>query len=157
MKKFSIILLLMAILLQGCASYRQVELADVEFGKVRMTALTKAEINVTLKIENPTRSTFHISSMDGVVKGAGSEFARFSLAQEISVPPGNPALVPATIVAEVTDPLALFANGLSLNSLKDEKFTVDASLQIRRGLVKKKFKIKEVPLKELLKELNLQL
>lgn len=157
MKKFSFILLLMAILFQGCASYRQIELVDVEFGKVRMKALTKAEINVTLKIENPTRSTFHISSMDGVVNGAGSEFARFSLAQEISVPPGNPALVQAAIVAEVTDPLALLANGLSLNSLKDEKFTVDASLQIRKGLVKKKFKIKEVPLKELLKELNLQL
>ena len=157
MKNFSFILLLMVSLLQGCASYKQIELADVEFGKVRMKALTKAEIQVTLKIENPTRSTFHISSMDGVVNGAGSEFARFSLAQEISVLPGNPALVPATIVAEVTDPLALLANGLSLNSLKDEKFTVDASLQIRKGLVKKKFKIKEVPLKELLKELNLQL
>ena len=157
MKKFSIILLLLATLLQGCASYRQIELVDVEFGKVKMKALTKVEVQVTLKIDNPTRSTFQIASMGGVVNGAGSEFARFSLAQEISVPPGNPALVPATIVAEVTDPLALLANGLSLNSLKDEKFTVDASLQIRKGLVKKKFKIKEVPLKELLKELNLQL
>ena len=157
MKKFSFILLLMAFLLQGCASYRQIELADVEFGKVRMKALTKAEIQVTLKIENPTRSTFQISSMDGVVNGAGSEFARFSLAQEISVPPGNPALVPATITAEVTDPLVLLSKGLSLNSLKKEKFAVDATMQIRRGIIKKNFKIKDVPLEELLQELNIQL
>ena len=157
MKKFSIILLLAAFLFQGCASYRQIELVDVEFGKVRMKALTKAEIHVTLKIENPTGRTFFITSMDGVVKGVGSEFAKFTLAHEVAVTPGKPASVPAIISAEVTDPLALLSNGLNVGALKNGDFTVDAAVQVRKGLVKKKFKIKEVPLKELLKELNLQL
>ena len=157
MKKFSIILLLLATLLQGCASYRQIELVDVEFGKVKMKALTKVEVQVTLKIDNPTRSTFQIASMEGVVNGSGTEFARFELAQEISVAPGSPAVVPAAIIAEVTDPLMLLSKGLNLNSLKKEKFTVDASLQIRRGLIKKNFRIKDIPLEELLQELNIQL
>lgn len=157
MKKFSIILLLMAILLQGCASYRQVELADVEFGKVKMKGFTQAEIQVTLKVDNPTRSTFFITSLDGTINNAGTEFARFALAQEISVPPGKPAIVPAKITAEVADPLALLSKGLNLNTLKNEKFTVDALLQIRRGKIRKNFRIKDVPLKQLLQELNLQL
>ena len=155
MKKFSIILFLAAILLQGCASYRQVELMDVEFGKVRMKGLTKAEIAVALKIDNPTRNTFHITSMGGFVYGEGVEFARFALVQEIQVPPGKPALVPAIVSVEVADPLALLAKGLNLNTLKNGNFTVDASLQIRKGLVKKNFKIKDVPLEELLQGLNL--
>lgn len=155
MKKFSFILLLMAILLQGCASYRQIELEDVEFGKVMVKGFTKAEIAVTLKIDNPTKSTFYISSMSGIVYGAGTEFARFDLTQEIQVPPGKPAQVPAIIAAEVADPLALLSKGLSLNTFKNEKFTVDASLQIRKGLIKKNFRIKNIPLKELLQKLNL--
>ena len=157
MKKISIILLLMAFFLQGCASYRQIELVDVEFGKVRMKAFTQAEIQVTLKIDNPTGSTFLITSMEGVINSAETEFARFALAQEIQVPPGKPVLVPAKITAEVADPLALLSKGLSISTFKNEEFTVDASLQIRRGLIKKNFRVKDVPLKELLENLKLQL
>ena len=129
----------------------------MEFGKVKMKGFTQAEIQVTLKVDNPTRSTFFITSLDGTINSAGTEFARFALAQEILVPPGKPAIVPAKITAEVADPLALLSKGLNLNTLKNEKFTVDASLQIRRGKIRKNFRIKDVPLKQLLQELNLQL
>ena len=155
MKKFSIILLLAAFLLQGYASYRQIELVDVEFGKVKMKALTKAEVHVTLKIENPTGRTFFITSMDGVVKGAGSEFAKFTLAHEVAVAPGKPASVPAIISAEVTDPLALLSSGLNAGALKNGNFTVDAAVQVRKGMAKKWFRVKDIPLKELLENLNL--
>ena len=155
MKKFSIILLLAAFLLQGCANYRQIELVDVEFGKVKMTAFTKAQVQVNLKIENPTGRTFFITSMDGVVKGAGSEFAKFTLAHEVAVTPGKPASVPAIISAEVTDPLALLSSGLNAGALKNGNFTVDAAVQVRKGMAKKWFRVKDIPLKELLENLNL--
>ena len=157
MKKFSFILLLIAFLLQGCASYRQIELADVEFGKVRMTALTKAEVQVTLKINNPTKSVFYISDLEGSLDGAGTEFATFSLVEEVAVQPGSPSLVPARIAVEVTDPLALLAKGFNLKTLMKEDFTVDAAVQVRKGVAKKWFRVKDIPLQELLENLNLKL
>jgi hypothetical protein len=154
MKKFSIILLLAAFLLQGCASYRRIALVDVEFGNVKMTALTKARVQVNLKINNPTRSVFYISNLEGILDGAGTEFARFSLVEEIAVQPGEPSLVPATIAVEVTDPLALLAKGLNLPALMNGDFTVDAAVQVRKGAAKKWFRVKDIPLKELLENLN---
>ena len=157
MKRFSFILLLMVFLLQGYASYRQIELADVEFGKVRMTALTKAEVQVTLKINNPTKSVFYISDLEGSLDGAGTEFARFSLVEEVAVQPGSPSLVPARIAVEVTDPLALLAKGFNPQALMKENFTVDAAVQVRKGVAKKWFRVKDIPLQELLENLNLKL
>ena len=157
MKKFSIIFLLMAILFQGCANYRKIYLEDVEFGKVRMTALTKVEVQVTLKINNPTKSVFYISDLNGSLDGAGTEFARFSLVEEVAVQPGSPSLVPARIAVEVTDPLALLAKGFNLQALMKENFTVDAAVQVRKGVAKKWFRVKDIPLQELLENLNLKL
>jgi hypothetical protein len=71
------------------------------------------------------------------------------------VQPGEPSLVPATIAVEVTDPLALLAKGLNLPALMNGDFTVDAAVQVRKGAAKKWFRVKDIPLKELLENLNL--
>lgn len=157
MKKFSLILLLATFLLQGCANYRKIALVDVEFGKARMTALTKAEVQVTLKINNPTRAVFYISDLNGSLDGAGTEVAKFSLVEEIAVQPGSPSLVPARIAIEVTDPLALLAKGFNLKALLKEDFTVDAAVQVRKGMAKKWFRAEGIPLQELLDNLNLKI
>lgn len=155
MKKFLFFLLLSAFLLQGCSGYRQISLEDVEIGKVKITAFTGAQVQTTLKINNPTRSTFRITSLEGIVKNGELEFARVSLPQEFSVQPGAPAIVETKLAVEVSDPLALLSSGLSLNSLKAENFTVDVAVQIKKGGVSKWMRMKDVPLKQLLENINL--
>ena len=52
-------------------------------------------------------------------------------------------------------PLALLAKGLNLPALMNGDFTVDAAVQVRKGMAKKWFRVKDIPLKELLENLNL--
>jgi LEA14-like dessication related protein len=155
MKKFFLFLLLSTLLLQGCSSYRQISVDDVEIGKVKITALTRAQVQTTLKINNPTRSTFRITALEGTVKNKDVEFARISLPQEFSVPPGTPATVETMLAVEVSDPLSLLSSGLSLKSLKAENFTIDAAVQIKKGGVSKWLRMKDVPLKQLLENIKL--
>ena len=155
MKKLFLFLLLSTLLLQGCSSYKQISLEEVEFGKMKITALTKGKVNLTLKVNNPTRSTFKVTSIDGYLKNGAIEFARVSLPEEFQVKPGTPATAVVQLDVEVSDPLALLTSGLSLNSLKAENFTVDAYMTIKKGGISKRLKIKDVPLRQLMEKLNL--
>ena len=58
---------------------------------MKITALTKGKVNLTLKVNNPTRSTFKVTSIDGYLKNGAIEFAKVSLPEEFSVKPGTPA------------------------------------------------------------------
>ncbi len=155
MKKFFLFLLFSTLLLQGCSNYRQISLNDVEIGKVKITALTGAQIQTTLKINNPTKSTFRIVSMEGTVKKNGVEFARITLPQEFEVPPGKPATIKTSLAVEVSDPLALLSSGIKLSSFRSGNYTIDADVQIKKGIISKHLKIKEIPLKQLLENINL--
>ena len=154
MKKLFLFLLLSALLLQGCSSYKQISLEEVEFGKMKITALTKGKVNLTLKVNNPTRSTFKVTSIDGYLKNGAIEFAKVSLPEEFLVKPGTPVTADVQLEIEVSDPLALLTSGLSLSSLKAENFTVDAYVTIKKGGISKRLKIKDVPLRQLMEKLN---
>ena len=56
---------------------------------MKITALTKGKVNLTLKVNNPTRSTFKVTSIDGYLKNGAIEFARVSLPEEFQVKPGT--------------------------------------------------------------------
>ena len=155
MKKLFLFLLLSTLLLQGCSSYKHISLEEVEFGKMKITALTKGKVNLTLKVNNPTRSTFKVTSIDGYLENGAIEFAKVSLPEEFSVKPGTPAIAVVQLDVEVSDPLALLTSGLNLNSLKTENFTVDAYVTIKKGGISKRLKIKDVPLRQLMEKLNL--
>lgn len=155
MKKLFLFLLLSTLLLQGCSSYKQISLEDVEFGKVKITALTKGKVQLTLKVHNPTRSTFKVRSIDGYLKNGAIEFAHISLPEEFLVKPGTPSKADVLLDVEVSDPLALLSSGLSLASLKGENFTVDAYVTIKKGGISRHLKIKDVPLRQLMEKLNL--
>ena len=155
MKKLFLFLLLSTLLLQGCSSYKQISLEEVEFGKMKITALTKGKVNLTLKVNNPTRSTFKVTSIDGYLMNGAIEFAKVSLPEEFQVKPGTPATADVQLEIEVSDPLALLTSGLSLSSLKAENFTVDAYMTIKKGAISKRLKIKDVPLRQLMEKLNL--
>ena len=155
MKKFFLLLIFSTLLLQGCSKYRQISLSDVEIGKVKITALTGAQIQTTLKINNPTKSSFRVVSMEGTVKNNGVEFARITLPQEFEVPPGEPAVIKTSLAVEVSDPLALLSSGLKLSSFKSGNFIIDADVQIKKGIISKHLKIKDTPLKQLLENINL--
>ena len=154
MKKLFLFLLLSALLLQGCSSYKQISLEEVEFGKMKITALTKGKVNLTLKVNNPTRSTFKVTSIDGYLKNGAIEFAKVSLPEEFLVKPGTPVTADVQLEIEVSDPLALLTSGLSLSSLKAENFIVDAYVVIKKGGISKRLKIKDVPLRQLMEKLN---
>ena len=124
------------------------------FGKMKITALTKGKVNLTLKVNNPTRSTFKITSIDGYLMNGAIECAKVSLPEEFQVKPGSPATADVQLEIEVSDPLALLTSGLSLNSLKTENFTVDAYMTIKKGAISKRLKIKDVPLRQLMEKLN---
>lgn len=154
MKKLLLILVALSCLLSGCANYRQISLEDVQLGKIKMAGMTKADIGLKLLVNNPTRATFTVEDISGMVYKEGVEFARISMFDPFQVAPGTPSATDAILRLEISDPVSALVMGLDFGSWKMEQFTVDAQVQVKGKGLKKNFTFKDKPLKELVEDLK---
>lgn len=154
MKKLLLILVALSCLLSGCANYRQISLEDVQLGKIKMAGITKADVGLKLLVNNPTRATFTVEDIKGMVYKEGVEFARISMSAPFQVAPGTPAATEATLRLEIADPVSALVMGLDFSSWKIEQFTVDAQVQVKGKGLKKNFILEGKPIRELAGDLK---
>ena len=148
MKKFILILLAAASILGGCAKYKQIAIDDVNLGKVRMVALNAAEVDINLKVNNPTKAALELDGVDLVIYNENSEFAKITQVKKeaVLVTSGNSVPVKITLRAELTNPFAALAQGLDPKSWDLEKFKANGTITIRKGKIYKKLEIEDIPL-----------
>lgn len=148
MKKFILILIAAASILGGCAKYREIAIDDANLGKVRMVALNAAEVDINLKVNNPTKGTFELDGIDLVIYNDNTEFAKITQVKKeaVLVNSGNGVPVKVTLRAELTNPFAALSQGLDPKSWDLEKFKANGTVTIRKGKIYKKLEIEDMPL-----------
>ncbi|MBQ7774087.1 MAG: hypothetical protein IJ383_08515 [Bacteroidales bacterium] len=154
MKKLLLMLVALSCILGGCANYRQISLEDVQLGKIKMAGMTKADVGFRLLVNNPTKATFTVEDITGMVYKEGVEFARISMFEPFQVAPGTPSGADATLRLEIADPVSALVMGVNLKSWKMEQFTVDARVQVKGKGIRKNFTFRDKPLKELAGDLK---
>lgn len=143
-------------MLSSCAGYKQIRLEDVRLEKFRMSALTSADVTLEMAVNNPTKATFEIIGAEGTIYRDGSEFARVSQVDdgEVMLPPGTPAKSSITLRVWLTDPFSAVSGGFNPKQWKPENFKADAVVWVKKGKMKKQFKFKDMPVKDLLEQLQ---
>lgn len=154
MKKLLIMIVALGLVLGGCANYRQIALEDVHPKKIRMAGITKADIELDLFVNNPTRAVFTVEDISGMVYKEGVAFARISMSEPFKVHPGTPSKAEAVLRVEIADPVSALVMGLDFKSWDISHFTVDAQVKVKGKGMKRTFPIKGMPLKELVEELK---
>lgn len=149
MRRYLLLALAFITLLSGCANYKQIEIENINPVKVKMVALTKADLYLDLQVHNPTKTTFKVVDAQGKVFSDKVEFAEISLYEEFEVPPGKPSAAQAVLRVNFTDPLALLSKGLlNIENFNPDDFVVDGYVTVRGKGVTKKFDLDNIPLKE---------
>ena len=156
MKKFLLIIIAAAGILAGCTNYKNIRLEDVQMEKFRMSALTSADVTLKLEVSNPTNATFEIIGAEGTIYKEGGEFARISQVDnaDVFVAPGTPSETSITLRVSLTDPFAAVSAGFNPKSWDPSKFKADAVVWIRKGKMKKQFRFKDMPVKDLIEKLQ---
>lgn len=154
MKKLLLILVALGCIFGGCANYRQISLEDVQLGKIKMAGMTKADVGLKLLVNNPTKATFTVEDISGMVYKEGVEFARISMFEPFQVAPGTPSDANAILRVEIADPVSALVMGLNFKSWNLDQFTVDAKVRVKGKGLKKNFTFEGKPLKELVEDLK---
>ena len=154
MKKLIFLLLLAAFILGGCANYRKIALQDVKVEKLKMVSTSKADVKLSLFLNNPTRGTLKVKEAAGVVFAGKEEFAKISLVEPVEFAKGEPSQAPATLRVELLDPLSVIMMGLNPASWNLEQFTFSGYFKVKKGGAGKKFGVEGVPVKEFIGKLN---
>ncbi len=154
MKKFLLMAVAAVCMLCSCAGYKQIHLDDVKLEGVKISALTAADVKLKLQVMNPTRATFEIVGADGTIYRDGNEFAKVTQVDDgkVEVLPGTPSEAIITLRVRLTDPFSAISGGFDPKSWKLEAFKADAVVKVKKGTMVKKFTVKDMPLKDVIKK-----
>lgn len=154
MRKFLILTALCALFLCGCSGYRQVEISGVQVQKVKLVSTSDVDLDLAVEVDNPTRSTFTVSDLEGMLSRNGAAFARVTLREDAVVYPRTVADAELRCRIHLLDPLAVLVMGLDFRSWKPEEFRLDLAATVRSGAVKKKFRMQDVPVAQVLNRIK---
>lgn len=153
MKKILFILLAVSLIAGGCANYRDIDIVGADVASVSVVSLNAVQVQVNLKVNNPTKVTFEVVEVNGSIKKKGNEFAtvkQVDAAKKCLIPPGTPSEAMIGLRAELTDPFSVFAGGFKL-----EQLTADITIKVKQGKFAKKISLKDIPAGELVKQIKL--
>lgn len=154
MRRILLLLASVIILFTGCTDYSQIKIDGVSMDKVRFNGTASASIVLKVQVDNPTSRTVAVESVDAVLLREGREFARFSLDDRaVALPGRSEASLP--VRASVVDPVGIITAGLNFKSWDMDNFTVDGRLVLSLdGKMKKKVKLRNVPLKDIVNSIK---
>lgn len=157
MKRLSIILLSVFLLLFcSCSRNALPTVSGCSIEQVKGLAWGEGGVStdVTLKMDvsNPSSGTFAVESGNAVIhKAGGAQFATVELSGSASIGPKEDAEVSLPLKVTLTNPLALLASGgLSLDGIDPSQFTADVEVRVRKGVVARTIREKDIPLDRLL-------
>lgn len=155
---FSLITLLL--LACSCQDYKKLQITDSRVEKLESLTFEKGKVsskmNVFLKVENPTSSSFTLKSVDAVVYTKSQEkFADVTALEEAKVEPNSHIEVPILLNVVLYNPLAALSRDLFSSFNKDEvqEMTLDLDMVVSGGgFSNKKISMKGVLLKDLINQ-----
>ena len=156
MRKFLILTLLLAAILGGCSKYREVEVEDVRLQKIRLVSASKADLQLRVLVNNPTKSTFTITDIQGTLFRDDTRFAEVSLLEEAVVHPLSREETVIKCRIHLLDPLAVLVMGLDIQSWNPEEFKLNLKTTVRSHGIKKNFKIDNIALDRVLKHVKIR-
>ncbi len=154
MKKLIFLLLLAALVFGGCANYRKIALEDVKLEKLKMVSTSKADVKLSLYLNNPTRGIIKVKEAAGVVFAGKEEFAKITLLEPVEFAKGEPSQAQATLRVELLDPLSVIMMGLNPATWNLEQFTFSGYTVVGKGAAGKRFEVENIPVKDFIGELK---
>ena len=149
MRRF-VLLLAAALLVAGCAEYKQIKVDSVSDGSFRFNGTSSAVNELAADVDNPTRHTLYVESVDAVLLREGREFVLFSLQDTVSSGAGTRGVVMIPVKASVVDPISIITSGLDFSTWDMNLFTVEGKVVLKTDSgVKKTLRLRNVQLREL--------
>jgi hypothetical protein len=147
MKKL-ILLLLPVLVLAGCVSEDDLIFHRVEDLSVSLGSTTV--VNAVIMVENTSRQNVRVNdAVFSIFDSGKNEIGTLTVADELLLPKKSVTSLRVPLRIRLTDPIA----GLGLLSNIEEnagRMTVTGNVRVKAGMLKKKFKVKNVPLSEFL-------
>lgn len=145
-----------AILFCSCSrNYEKLRVVETKVTNIKFLGSSNVEVDFNVKVDNPTSSSYTVSSLSGKFFRKGDEFADIMLLEKAKIAPRtmNELRVPLQIT--MTDPLG-FLNGINLDTFKSDAYTVNLDMRIRGGCGLSKHLVYEnLPAKALLEEFGI--
>ena len=149
MRRF-VLLLAAAVLLAGCAGYNEIRVEEAGLRSFRFNGTSSATIEINAVVNNPTRYSIAVETVDAVLFRTGKDFVRFSLEDVPSAAPGSVSTVVIPVRASVLDPVGIITAGLDFRSWRIDDFTVSGKVVFSAdGRMKKTVRLRKVPLKDI--------
>ena len=107
-------------------------------------------------VNNPTKSTFTITDIQGTLFRDDTRFAEVSLLEEAVVSPLSREETVIKCRIHLLDPLAVLVMGLDIRSWNPEEFKLNLKTTVRSHGIKKNFKIDNIALDRVLKHVKIR-
>ena len=155
MKKIFGLFIIFTLLLWGCSSYRSIVVEDLNISSFRLKSASKIDLGLKASVENPTKSTFELVDVEGVVNRDNMPFANISLLEDSVIPPFYEGEIPIKCRVDLIDPMAVLVMGLDIKSWNISDFNLNIKATVKKGAIKKSFKMNNIPLDKLVKKFKL--
>lgn len=155
MKRYLIFILAAFAVLCSCKKYNQIEFGNFRIAEVEINKLNSIDLTATVNVNNPTKSTFIIDDINGILNKENKTFATIVLTDADIIASESEKDIHITCRVNIKDPLSILALGLDPNTWDQDAFRISGTLTFKtdKGL-KKSIKIKNEPLSSLLKKIS---
>lgn len=155
LKSYGLLVIILITLLSSCSAYKEIEVRDIQLDKFKLVSASKVNFNLDVDIYNPMRGAFTLTDIQGTVFRDGAPFAELSLLEEALVPAFQNGPIQVKCRVELLDPMAVLVMGLNVKSWNMKDFELKLKVTARKGMVKKTFKLNNVPVEKLVKKIKL--
>lgn len=143
-----------ALILAGCADYRDIVLEDMSITSLKLKSASCAQLNLAAYVNNPTGGTFNVTDIDGLLYKDNVKFAHFNLVDPVTIQPRLKTRIPMTIEINLDDPLSVLAVGLNIKTWNKKDFMMDVHAVVKKGGLRIPFVRKNVPLDKVLEKVK---
>jgi LEA14-like dessication related protein len=151
MKKYSLFLITLSILISSCVSYKDIEVKDVTNIKINKVSTGGAEIQAALAVNNPNKFNIKIKKIEADIILNNQNLGKINLIKKVTLKKNTDGIYDFTINTKFSDlaalaPTLLLGGGLNLK--------VKGEIKGKVGLLAKKYPV-EVEKKISSNDLNL--
>ena len=155
MKKYFVLVVLSALLLSSCAGYKNIDLRDFSINKFKLVSTSKVYLDIDTEIDNPSKSSFSINDISGIVYKDDIPFAEVTLLEDVFVPAKFEGVITIKSQIKLLDPLAVLVMGLKIDTWDPKEFKMKLKVTVKKGIIKKTFKLNNIPLDKVVKKIKL--
>jgi len=154
MKRLLFLTLFPIVLFASCTNFSEVDIKNIKLHEFNLVNTFRANVTFEYLIDNPTNSSFIITSADGFITKKGVNFAQLGLIKSDTIASRSVTSNLVAIKVDLLDPISLLSMGLNISSWRVQDFNLDARITVKTSSgYKKIFKFKNVPLEHLVDRL----